>query len=145
MEKTETLAQRWFDRLAEDGYRPHLEANQVHPERSHVTFKVQGDKFSLYLDETDPTYFYLSLSFLLGDATADAETLLRTANLVNEETKGAKVILDLSGGSAQFNMEWFAERVPEGEQLRRLFKLCRFAADGFFEKVRALDRPVALA
>ena len=87
------LAKRWMDFLAAEGFRPSLELNEDNTERSRLRFKAEGKKYSLYLDEEDPTFVHLELAYNLGDGR-DLDQLARTANEVNESLKGAKTTVD---------------------------------------------------
>jgi hypothetical protein len=143
MEENESsLRQRWLDFLAEEGYRPHLEINDEQPERARLAFKVEGLRYTLYLDEGDPTFFNLVLCYRLGDLTDEPEVLLAAANALTRQTKGTKVWVDQEDRSANFNYEWFAEDVPSSRLFERLISQCRYAVDGFFEKAREMAKPV---
>jgi len=139
-----SLRQRWLDFLAEEGYRPHLEVNDEHPERARLAFKVEGVRYVLYLDDKDPTFFNLVLSYRLGDLTDEPEILLEAANALTRQTKGTKVWVDQEDRSAFFNYEWFAEELPSAALFERLVSQCGYAADGFFAKAREMAKPVAV-
>jgi len=46
-----TLAQRWIDLLAEEGFRPHLEVNEAEPERMMCACSQSADRFFKRLGE----------------------------------------------------------------------------------------------
>jgi hypothetical protein len=144
-ESEKTLAQRWMDLLGEDGYRPRLELNQEEPERSRIFFKSEGTKFNLYLDDRDPTFFNLSLSYVLGDHSGASDlVLLGAANEENRRAKVTKVTLDLDERSACFSMEGFGEEVPSEAMFERMVRQCSNSADRFFTRLREAKRPVTL-
>lgn len=140
-----TFKEQWLDFLAEEGYRPHLEVNEDQPERCRIAFKVEGVRYALYLDEQDPTFFNLILSYRLGDVTDEPEILLEAANALTRQIKGTKVWVDQEDRSAYFNYEWFGEALPSPELFARLVSQCGCAADGFFEKAREMAKPLVVA
>jgi hypothetical protein len=145
-ESEKTLAQRWMDLFGEEGYRPHLELHDEHPERSRICFKAEGIKYLLYLDEKDPTFFNLSLSYELGlHAGVPDFLLLKAAGDESRETKGTKVNVDLEERSASFNLEWFSEALPTPKMLERMVRQLVYSSDRFFTRLRGAKRPVVLA
>jgi hypothetical protein len=140
-----TVKDRWLDFLAEEGFRPHLEVNEEHPERSRIGFKAEGVRYFMYLDESDPTFFNLVLSYRLGDLSDEPELLLEAASAMTRQMKGTKVWVDQEDRAAYFNYEWFAEELPSAALFGRLLSQGGSAANGFFEKAREMAKPVAVS
>jgi hypothetical protein len=138
------LAKRWMDFLAAEGFRPSLELNEDNTERFRLRFKAEGKKYSLYLDEEDPTFVHLELAYNLGDGR-DLDQLARTANEVNESLKGAKTTVDADGGTARFHFEWFQEELPSLALLERCLSQLATAAAQLFERLGPAEPVKALA
>jgi hypothetical protein len=139
------LADRYLELLAEEGYRPRLER---HPEQAHLSrieFKVEGVKFNVFLDEEDPAFFQLSLAFDLGARSFGDTALLAAANHLNDEMKAVKATIDRDANVARFHYEAFVEGPPSSEILGRSMFQLRRASDDFFERIRPVEAPTALA
>jgi hypothetical protein len=144
-ELEQTPSQRWMDRLASEGYRPRLETNEANPGLRRLAFKLEGTLHRLYIDDGDPAFFKLALSYLLGDdANTSSLALLQAANEVNTSTKGTKVTVDFEEGEAFFVIEWFGEELPTTETFARMLSHCSFAAKRFFTRLRESPRPALL-
>ncbi len=142
-ERERTLRERWMDLLGEDGFRPHLEVNDEEPAQCRIAFKSEGVKYLLYLDDRDPTFFTLSVGYVLGNhASAPDFAVLAAAN---DESKQAKVTLDLEDRSASFNIEGFSEALPSTEVFERMVGQCSYSADRFFGRLSESSRSVPLA
>jgi hypothetical protein len=138
------LAARWMDFLAAEGFRPALELNEDNTERSRLRFKAEGKKYSLYLDEEDPTFVHLELAYNLG-VGRDLDQLSRTANEVNESLKGAKTTVDADASTARFHLEWFQEELPSLALLERCLSQLATAAGRYFERLGPAETSKALA
>ncbi len=136
------IAAKWMDLLGEEGYRPHHEVNEEDTARCRVAFKVEGLRYYLYLDEKDPTFFFLSLSYVLGDLPDEPELLLEAAGAATRQLKGTKVWVDQEARAVYSNYEWFAEELPSSKLLERLLSQVSNGADTFFEKAREMAKPV---
>lgn len=137
--------EQWLDFLSEEGYRPDLEVNEECPERSRIGFKSEGSRFLLYLNDKDPTFFYLSLCYRLGDLPDEPELLLEAAHAQTRQHKGTKVWVNQEEREVYFNYEWFAEALPSPALFERLLFQCTSAADDFFQKAREMAKPVEVA
>jgi hypothetical protein len=145
-ESEKTLRERWMDLLGEDGYRPHLELNDDEPAHCRIAFKSEGVKLLLYLDDKDPTFFNLTLTYVLGKfAFAPDFALLAAANQECKRSKGTKVMVDLEDRSASFHIEAFGEELPTTAMFERMVEQCSYSADGFFQRLAESARPVTLA
>jgi hypothetical protein len=147
MAKTENnLRERWMDLLGEDGFRPHLEANEQEPARCRIAFKSEGARYELYLDDRDPTFFNLSLAYVLGKhASAPDFAVLAAANDESRRAKATKVTVDLEERYATFSIEGFSEAPPSTEVFERMIGQCSSSADCFFKRLSESSRPVPLA
>ena len=144
-ELEQSPSQRWMDRLSEEGYRPRLELNDLNPSMCRLAFMLEGTLHRLYLDDTDPAFFKLSLSYLLGDdANTSSLALLQAANEVNSSTKGTKVTVNLEEQAAYFVIEAFGKELPTTETLARMLSHCSFAARRFFTRLRETPAPALL-
>ncbi len=139
------LADRNLELLAEEGYRPRLERHPEQPHLARVEFRAQGAKFSIFLDEEDPGFFQLSLAFDLGARSLGATALLAAANHLNDQVKAVKATVDRDANVARFHYEAFVEGPPSSEVLDRSMFQLRRASDDFFERIRSVEAPTALA
>jgi hypothetical protein len=139
------LADRYLELLANEGYRPKLERHPEQPHLARVEFKAEGAKFNVFLDEEDPGFFQLSLAFDLGARNLDDTALLAAANHLNDEMKAVKVTVDRDANLARFHYEAFVEGPPSSEILERSMFQLRRASDDFFERIRSVEAPTALA
>ena len=145
-ESEKTLRERWMDLLGEDGFRPHLEVNVEEPAQCRIAFKSEGVKYLLYLDDRDPTFFTLSVGYVLGNhASAPDFAVLAAANDESKQAKVTKVTVDLEDRSASFNIEGFSEALPSTEVFGRMVGQCSYSADRFFRRLSESSRSVPLA
>ncbi len=142
MEKA--LAKRWMDLLGKEGYRPLMEVNEENPAWSRLQFKAEGKTYQVLVDEDDPTFHHVLLSYDL-EPGRDMGLLARIANQVNEDLKGAKATVDHGAEVVRFHLEWFHEELPSARLLDRTIWQLATAATEFFEKVRAAEPVKALA
>lgn len=139
------LRDRWFDLLAEEEYRPQVEADEAAPECSRIAFRVEGERYQLYLDEKDPTFFLLMVTYRLGDLSDEPELLLEAAHSVARKLKATKVRVDQEERLVHSSCEWFSETLPSAGLLGRLLFQCGCGAHDFFEKAREMMAPVRVA
>jgi hypothetical protein len=138
-------AGRWLDLLAAGGYRPRLERSPDRPDLSVVAFEHEGSELVLFLDDADPGYYQLAVTYGTEGVPADAATLLGCANAHNDRARVVKAVVDLEGEAASFLVEAFAESPPSADVLQRSIYQLRRAAEEFFERVRASALPRAMA
>jgi hypothetical protein len=138
-------AGRWLDLLAAEGYHPRLERSRDRPDLSVIAFEHEGSELVLFLDDADPGYYQLAITYGTEGVPADAATLLACANAVNDRARVVKVVVDLEGEAASFLVEAFAESPPPADVLQRSIYQLRRAAEEFFERIRASALPRAKA
>jgi hypothetical protein len=139
----DTLAGRWKDFLTKEGYRPSVVVNDENPHHVSVQFKADGRRISVLVDEQDPTFLHVDLSYVLEEGRGHAR-LLEIANSLNTSLKVVKVTVEQRDKVAHFAVEVLGETLPSGEVLERLLSLMRSAADQFLERVE-MEPPRALA
>lgn len=130
-----TLAGRYFDLLAEEGYRPKLE--QTGERTSTVAFKSEGLTFVLLVDESDEEFLGLGLSYGLGDA--DPVAAASRAHELNDQLKVVKVCVAPEDRSVRFTVEVFLEAPATMRLLDRATWALRNAAKSFFEPARPVE------
>jgi hypothetical protein len=130
-----TLAGRYFDQLAEEGYRPKLE--QTEDRTSTVAFKAEGLTFVLLVDETDEDFLGLGLSYALGEV--DPVAAGNRAHELNDQFKVVKVCVDSQDRSVRFMVEVFLEAPATMRLLGRAMSALRNAAKAFFEPARPVE------
>jgi hypothetical protein len=111
--------------LASEGYRPDLTSG------GNVRFRREGRTYAIMVDERDPTYFSLILSFSAEDKSATARQ--RRLEAVNDATANTKVIkayLD-SDGDPIFSAEMFL--IVPGDFKTTLTRVLR-GVDSAYEK-----------
>lgn len=103
-------AQTYTQAQLQEIYRSHLATEGYRAEitpAGNVKFKREGRTVVIYVEEKDPTYFRMAMSFAESDKSAAARTRrLEAANLATSEVKVAKVYLDNDGDPA-FSVEMF--------------------------------------
>ncbi len=138
-----TLATRWMELLAQEGYRALLDVNQENEALSRIAFKREGKTYELHLDENDPTFAHLELAFTVDAQRHERDLLVRVGNENNQCLKAAKTTIDARGDGARFHMEWFQEGMPTPGVLDRILAQLATAAREFFEKVGAAEAEAA--
>lgn len=131
-----TLASRYMDLLAEEGYRPQVASDEEGP--TVINFKSEGEAFLLFVEERDPTFFHLGSGYELGDV--DLAAAVSRANDLNEELKGVKLTVWAPDRSVRIHVEAFLDEPPVSTGvLERGVGAIRNAARKFFEPARAPD------
>lgn len=121
----EQLQQTYTSHLASEGFAPSLTA------QGNVRFKREGRTFAIMVDERDPTYFRLVLSFSSDDKSAAARLRrLEATNVASADTKVVKAYID-SDGDPIFSAEMFL--VVPGDFKTTLARTLR-AVDSAYEK-----------
>ena len=136
------VAQRWIEFLAEEGYRPRLEAQEARPGQSLIRFKAEGTSFIAFAEESDPDFFHLAAAFDTAEEDIDVPVLLLTANDVNNEAKVVKTIVATEEKGVHFHVESFlggTRLTPEYVE-RAMFQL-HHAVEVFFSRVRPTHAP----
>jgi hypothetical protein len=139
-----TRAKQWMDFLGEEGYRPVMEDHEENPEWSRLKFKAEGKKCQAFVDEDDPSFAHVQLSYDLRDGR-DLGVLARIANDINGSLKCAKATVDDDAATVRFNMEWFQDGLPSAQLFERALCQLAAAAAQFFEKLGAVEPVKALA
>jgi hypothetical protein len=135
---TTPVAKRYFDLLAEEGYRPKIGSSENN--HSILRFKSEGTVFLLFVDEDDESFFHLALTYDLGDGVADMAGAMSRANDLNADYKAVKVTVHPAEQSVRFHVEAFLEDLATLSVIQRCIGALRDAARAFFEPARAADR-----
>ena len=135
---TGTLAARYLELLADEGYRPKLDGTETGDRNLVIRFKLEGQKFVVLVDEDDEGFFALGLSYDLGDV--DLATAKDRANELNEQLKAVKVIVSAQDRCVRFHVEAFLESPATLPVLERSMVALRNAAASFFEPARRADQ-----
>jgi hypothetical protein len=131
-----TVAERRLEVLAQEGYRPTLDDAAGDEPLRAVAFKVRGEKFFVWCDESDPNYFWLACSFQLGPGPRDPASVGALVNEMNELMKGVKVAYSLQEWGVVFSVEQFVDGDPTPAVLERSIEAIQAASTEFFEKLR---------
>jgi hypothetical protein len=119
------LQQTYMSYLQTEGFNPNI------TQAGNVRFRREGRYYIIYVDEKDPEYFRLVLSFSAEDKSAQARMRrLEGANLATTETKVVKAYVD-SDGDPNFACEMFL--IVPGDFKTHLPRLLR-AMDTAYEK-----------
>jgi hypothetical protein len=121
----EQLQQTYVSYLQTEGYNPNI------TQAGNVRFRREGKYYIIYVDEKDPEYFRLVLSFSADDKSAQARLRrLEGTNLATTETKVVKAYID-SDGDPNFASEMFL--IVPGDFKTHLSRLLR-AIDTAYDK-----------
>jgi hypothetical protein len=121
----EQLQQTYMSYLNAEGYNPNI------TQAGNVRFRREGKFYIIYVDEKDPEYFRLVLSFSADDKTPQARNRrIEGANLATTETKVVKAYID-SDGDPNFACEMFL--IVPGDFKTHMSRLLR-AMDTAYEK-----------
>ncbi len=121
----EQLQETYSSYLASEGFGPSLTAG------GNVRFKREGRTLAIMVDERDPTYFRLVLSFSSEDKSPAARLRrLEATNVASADTKVVKAYID-SDGDPIFSAEMFL--VVPGDFKTTLARTLR-AIDSAYEK-----------
>jgi hypothetical protein len=121
----EQLQQTYSSYLQTEGYNPNI------TQAGNVRFRREGKFYIIYVDEKDPEYFRLVLSFTAEDKSAQGRMRrLEGTNLATTETKVVKAYVD-SDGDPNFACEMFL--IVPGDFKTHLSRLLR-AMDTAYEK-----------
>lgn len=114
--------------LDEQGFRPSL------TELGNVLFKAEGRNYVIYVDEKDPTYFRLVVSFTYTDAGEEAQhRRLKALSEVNRTMKSVKAYVGTSG-STDFSIEMFQNKLGDANaNLTRMLRQLRAAVSKYSE------------
>lgn len=114
--------------LDEQGFRPSV------TELGNVLFKAEGRNYVIYVDEKDPTYFRLVVSFTYSDAGEDAQAKrLKALSEVNRTMKAVKAYVGASG-STDFSIEMFQNKPGDANaNLARMLRQLRAAVSKYGE------------
>jgi hypothetical protein len=119
------LQQIYMQHLNTEGYNPNI------TQAGNVRFRREGRFYIIYVDEKDPEYFRLVLSFSADDKTPAARSKrVEGANLATTETKVIKAYVD-SDGDPNFAAEMFL--IVPGDFKTHFQRLLR-AIDTAYEK-----------
>lgn len=126
----EQLQQTYVQYLNAEGFNPNL------TQAGNVRFRREGKFYIIYVDEKDPEYFRLVLSFTADDKTpAGRLKRIEGANLATTETKVVKAYVD-SDGDPNFAAEMFL--IVPGDfktHFSRLLRAIDTAYDKYTRKV----------
>lgn len=128
------LQETYSSHLTQEGYRPELTNN------GNVRFRREGRIYVIYVDERDPTFFRLQLSFSAEDKSpAMRAKRLEGVNFASGDAKVIKAYLD-GDGDPTFAAEMFV--VVPGDfktHLPRLFRALDNAYEKYTTKVQSLN------
>ena len=131
----EQLQQTFSAYLNAEGYNPNI------TQAGNVRFRREGKFYVIYVDEKDPEFFRLVLSFTAEDKSAQARLRrLEGANLATTETKVVKAYID-SDGDPNFACEMFL--IVPGDfktHLTRLLRAMDTAYDKYNRKITEMQR-----
>ena len=128
-------AERYLSYLAEEGFRPELEDSPP-DEAALVTFKAEGRRYAVLVDEDDPACFHLALSYRTDDHEAELPRLLEVANAINAGWKGPKATVDEEDESVTFSTEIYLEDAERfGSAMMRAISALGGASDAFFRRL----------
>lgn len=130
-----TLAERYFDLLSEEGYRPKLEPTG--DRTSTVAFKAEGQAFVLLVDEDDEDFFAIGLAYGLGDV--DPAAAMNRAHELIDQLKVVKVVVAPETRGVRFLVEVFLEAPATMRLVDRALAALRNTARAFFEPARTAD------
>ena len=139
-ESGKKLLDRWLELLRAEGYLPTVELVPASPELSYVAFKVEGTNRVLVLDEDDPSFANLVMTWTLGADLPRPGVLLEVANELNRELKALKVVIDLPHELVHFTVETISDALPDSAAFQRMLLVGSAAAAQFFERARAAAR-----
>ena len=104
------LAQTYTRQQLQETYMSHLAGEGFRPEvtqAGNVKFRREGRNYIIYVDDKDPMYFRLVLSFTADDKSPQMRLRrMEGANLATTETKVVKAYVD-SDGDPNFAAEMF--------------------------------------
>ena len=121
----EQLQQTFSAYLSAEGFNPNI------TQAGNVRFRREGKFYIIYVDEKDPEYFRLVLSFSADDKTPQGRLRrVEGANLATTETKVVKAYID-SDGDPNFACEMFL--IVPGDFKTHMSRLLR-AIDTAYEK-----------
>ena len=122
------LQQTFMSYLSQEGYNPNV------TQAGNVRFRREGKFYIIYVDEKDPEYFRLVLSFSAEDKSAQARLRrLEGANLATTETKVVKAYID-SDGDPNFACEMFL--IVPGDFKTHLSRLLRWRSNRMWRQRR---------
>jgi hypothetical protein len=125
---TRTVTGRFAELLAEEGFRPQVEDEG---DDAFINFKVQGRRFVLSPEATDPQFLHLVLYFTLDEGT-DLAAALAKANRENQRWKALKFVVH-DEGSVSFHFESFGADAENARQMvLRAIDALNAAAEKFF-------------
>jgi hypothetical protein len=125
-----TLARRYLDLLADEGYRPTVASDGDEP--TVLSFKSEGEMYLLLVDESDQQFFHLATAWDLGDA--DLALATSRANELNEELKGVKLTVWAPEKSVRLHVECFVDEAPASMAvIERSLAALRLGTSRFFE------------
>ena len=131
------LAQTYTKQQLQETYSAHLASEGFRPEitqAGNVRFRREGRVYAIYVDERDPTYFRLVLSFSTEDKSPAARLRrLEGVNVATADTKVIKAYLDTDADPV-FSAELFL--IVPGDFKTTLSRLLR-AMDGAYDKYTA--------
>jgi hypothetical protein len=131
-----TLASRYFDLLAQEGFRPNVASDEG---PTIITFRAEGVGYLLLVEENDPEFFHLATAYELRDV--DFVATVTRANELNEELKATKITVWPPDGSIRIHVESYVDSAPVSiGVLERTIGAIQVASRRFFEPARPPDR-----
>ncbi len=128
------LQETYTGYLAQEGFRPELTSG------GNVRFRREGRTYAIFIDERDPTFFRLQLSFSAEDKSpAMRLKRLEGVNAASGDAKVIKAYLD-GDGDPTFAAELFV--VVPGDfktHLARLFRALDNAYEKYTAKVQSMN------
>jgi hypothetical protein len=135
--KMQPVAARYFDLLAEEGFRP--TCDRIDDTVSAVLFKVEGTKVVIFTDEEDEDFFHMGLAIELNEGM-EIPWALDRANHLSDDLKAVKVTVRAEDRSVRFRIEAFLPGPPTLEMIRRSVGAVDNAAKQFFATDEAPKR-----
>lgn len=125
-------ASLYFAYLAEEGYRPEIDAD------GDVAFKAEGWSYVILIDETDDNYFALLCpNFWEIENEGELDSALVAANYATRTTKVAKIFVRSDNRNTSASIEMFFERPEDFETVfSRALSALRTGVRTFAEKMR---------
>jgi hypothetical protein len=129
--KMQPVAARYFDLLAEEGFRP--TCDRIDDTVSAVLFKVEGTKVVIFTDEEDEDFLHMGLAIDLDEAMEIAWALDK-ANSLNDDRKAIKVTVHPEDRTVRFRIEAFLPGPPSLGMIQRSVGAITGALEEFFNR-----------
>ena len=133
------VTERYVELLANEGYRPKVDEEGA----TEIDFKAERLHFRMLLDESDPDFVAINLTYTVEEGHAP-EKLLAVANELNRSVKVVKVLVHPEGHAVRFAYESLVRGTLDPDLLERAVSFLRSTSDEFFDEIRKAE-PAAKA